>query len=147
MVLVDTSVWSLALRRKHKDLSVAERVLTEGLRELIREGRAQLVGPVGQELLSGVREESGFRRLRDYLRAFDNPQLAVEDYEEAARMSNACRSGGVAGSPVDLPIFETGKYSLPTATSLVTGISSRSTSSMSKMSLSTPLLFNTLHAI
>ena len=33
-------------RRKHKDLSVAERVLTEGLRELIREGRAQLVGPV-----------------------------------------------------------------------------------------------------
>lgn len=104
MVLVDTSVWSLALRRKQKDLSVEERVLTEGLRELIREGRAQLVGPVRQELLSGVREESGFRRLRDYLRAFDNPQLAVEDYEEAARMSNACRSGGVAGSPVDFLI-------------------------------------------
>jgi predicted nucleic acid-binding protein len=59
---------------------------------------------VRQELLSGVREESGFRRLRDYLRAFDNAQLAVEDYEEAARMSNACRSGGVAGSPVDFLI-------------------------------------------
>jgi predicted nucleic acid-binding protein len=104
MVLVDTSVWSLALRRNEKDLNAAEQALTEGLRELIREGRAQLVGPVRQELLSGVREESGFRRLRDYLRAFDDPQLRVEEYEEAARMSNACRSRGVAGSPVDFLI-------------------------------------------
>jgi predicted nucleic acid-binding protein len=104
MVLVDTSVWSLALRRKQTDLSPAEQALREALRELVREGRAQVVGPVRQELLSGIRQEDGFRKLRDYLRAFDDPQLQVEDYEEAARMNNACRARGIAGSPVDFLI-------------------------------------------
>ena len=104
MVLVDTSVWSLALRRKPTDLSSAEQVLKEALRQLIREGRAQVVGPVRQELLSGLREEAGFRRLRGYLRAFDEPQLRVEDYEEAAQMNNACRARGIAGSPTDFLI-------------------------------------------
>ncbi len=104
MVLVDTSIWSLALRRKQTDLSSAERTLREALEELVREGRAQIVGPVRQELLSGIREEEAFRRLRDYLRAFDDPQLQVEDYEEAARMNNACRARGIVGSPVDFLI-------------------------------------------
>ena len=75
MVLVDTSVWSLALRRKPTDLSSREQALKEALSQLIREGRAQLLGPIRQELLSGLREEAGFRRLRGYLRAFDDPQL------------------------------------------------------------------------
>lgn len=104
MVLVDTSVWSLALRRKRTDLSSREQALGGALRELIREGRAQIVGPVRQELLSGIRDEDSFRRLRDYLRAFDDPQLRVEDYEEAARMSNACRARGIAGSAIDFLI-------------------------------------------
>jgi len=104
MVLVDTSVWSLALRRKQTDLSPADQALREALRELVKEGRAQVVGPVRQELLSGIRQEDGFRKLRDYLRAFDDPQLQVEDYEEAARMNNACRARGIAGSPVDFLI-------------------------------------------
>jgi predicted nucleic acid-binding protein len=103
-VLVDTSVWSLALRRKQTDLSPREQALGEALRELIREGRAQIVGPVRQELLSGIREDEGFRKLRDYLRAFDDPQLQVEDYEEAARMNNTCRARDIAGSPVDFLI-------------------------------------------
>ena len=101
MVLVDTSVWSLALRRRQTELSPAEGALSEALGELVREGRSQIVGPVRQELLSGIRGEEGFRKLRDYLRAFDDPQLQVEDYEEAARMNNACRTRGIAGSPVD----------------------------------------------
>jgi predicted nucleic acid-binding protein len=104
MVLVDTSVWSLALRRRQTELSPAEGALREALGELVREGRSQIVGPVRQELLSGIRGEEGFRKLRDYLRAFDDPQLQVEDYEEAAGMNNACRTRGIAGSPVDFLI-------------------------------------------
>jgi predicted nucleic acid-binding protein len=104
MVLVDTSVWSLALRRKPGHLSARERRLTEALAELIREGRVQLVGPVRQELLSGIREEAQFRRLRDYLRAFPEQSLRAEDYEEAAQMNNRCRSRGVAGSAIDFLI-------------------------------------------
>ena len=54
-VLVDTPVWSLALRRKQVDLSAREKAITEALAELIRDGRAQLMGAIRQELLSGIR--------------------------------------------------------------------------------------------
>jgi predicted nucleic acid-binding protein len=104
MVLVDTPVWSLALRRKRGDLNSQEQRLTAALAELIREGRAQMVGVVRQELLSGIREEERFRKLREYLRAFEDPQLEAEDYEEAARMNNQCRSKGVPGSAIDFLI-------------------------------------------
>jgi predicted nucleic acid-binding protein len=104
MVLVDTSVWSLALRRKPTDLSPAERALTKSVRELVGEGRVQMIGPIRQELLSGIRDEHNFRKLRDYLSAFDDPHLRAEDYEEAASMNNACRGRGIAGSAVDFLI-------------------------------------------
>ena len=38
LVLVDTPVWSLALRRKQADLSAREGKLTHALAELIRDG-------------------------------------------------------------------------------------------------------------
>ena len=103
-VLVDTPVWSLALRRKSTDLSSREKVLTDALAELLREGRAQLMGVIRQELLSGIREEERFHRLRTYLRAFDEPDIEVLDYEEAARMHNLCRGRGIAGTAIDLLI-------------------------------------------
>ena len=103
-VLVDTPVWSLALRRKPADLNPREQVLTRALTELIREGRAQIVGVVRQELLSGVREPERFEKLRDYLSAFDDPKLDSRDYEEAARMHNQCRTKGITGSTIDFLI-------------------------------------------
>jgi predicted nucleic acid-binding protein len=104
IVLVDTPVWSLALRRKDADLNVRERVLTRALAELIREGRAQIVGAIRQELLSGIREEGQFHKLRNYLRAFDEPDIEILDYEEAARIHNVCRTKGIAGSAIDFLI-------------------------------------------
>jgi hypothetical protein len=117
-VLVDTPIWSLALRRKKSDLSKRERDLVRALEELIREGRAQVIGPVRQELLSGIRDESQFTSLRDNLRAFEEPSLDSEDYEHAAYMHNRCRTRGIVGSSTDflicavasrrkLPIFTT----------------------------------------
>jgi len=74
MVLVDTPTWSLALRRRPENRSPQDQHLTKALAELIREGRVQMIGPIRQELLSGFREETQFRKLRDYLRAFpENP--------------------------------------------------------------------------
>src|SRR6266699_4595430 len=104
LVLVDTPVWSLALRRKQGDLSARADELTQALAELIRDGRAQLVGVVRQELLSGIREEERFRKLSDYLRAFDDPPLETGDYEEAAQMHNRCRARGIAGPAIDFLI-------------------------------------------
>jgi predicted nucleic acid-binding protein len=107
LVLVDTPVWSLALRRISTNLNPREQRLTTALQELIRDGRAQLMGPVRQELLSGIRQETSFRRLRDQLRAFDEPHIEVADYEEAAHISNQCRSRGIAGSAIDFLICAT----------------------------------------
>ncbi len=102
MVLVDTPVWSLSLRRKALDLSPQEARLTQTLQELVKRSQVQLLGPIRQEVLSGIREASQFRRIRDHLRDFSNVQLDSRDYEEAASMSNLCRRAGVAGSAVDM---------------------------------------------
>jgi predicted nucleic acid-binding protein len=103
-VLVDTPIWSLALRRKISDLNRSETQLTQALTALIRAGEAELLGVVRQELLSGIREEQQFRRLRDLLSAFEDPQLSAEDYEGAAHCHNQCRAKGVAGSAFDFLI-------------------------------------------
>jgi len=103
-VLVDTSVWSLALRRRSRDLNPDETLIRDELAELIREGRAQLIGPVRQEVLSGIPSHIQYERLRRGLRAFEDPPAEVEDYEEAARASNRCRTAGVSGSAIDFLI-------------------------------------------
>ena len=104
IVLVDSSVWSLAFRRQDEDLSAEQRRIKEELAELIRERRAQLIGPIRQELLSGIRNEFQYYRLRMDLRAFDEPRLSLGDYEEAARASNHCRNHGIMGAAVDFLI-------------------------------------------
>ncbi len=103
-VLVDTSVWCLVLRRRQRQLSAAQAQIRDEVAELIREGRAQLIGPVRQELLSGIRSADQFERLRADLRAFAEPVLTTEDYEEGARACNRCRARGVAGSAIDFLI-------------------------------------------
>jgi len=107
LVLVDTPIWSLALRRTSARLNPIEQRLTAALQELIRDGRAQIVGPVRQELLSGVRQKTTFRKLRDQLRAFEAPPLEVADYEQAADINNQCRSRGIAGSAIAFLICAT----------------------------------------
>ena len=104
MVLVDTPIWSLALRRRAVDLSLSERRLTQILYELVRKRDVQLLGATRQEVLSGIREESQFRRIRDHLRGFPDVELDTTDYEEAARISNLCRQQGIADSTVDMMV-------------------------------------------
>ncbi|MGB6134259.1 MAG: PIN domain-containing protein [Acidobacteriaceae bacterium] len=104
MVLVDTPVWSLALRRRREDLSQREQELRSTLEKLVSQGNVALLGAIRQELLSGIREERQFLKLRDTLRAFRDAELRVEDYEEAARLGNVCRGRGVSGSPIDFLI-------------------------------------------
>jgi predicted nucleic acid-binding protein len=105
-VLIDTPIWSLALRRA-QGLKPQEEALKRELAELVREGQARLTGPIRQEILSGIRDETQFRRLRGQLRAFPDDPLTTEDYEEAARAHNRCRRAGVAGSAIDFLICAT----------------------------------------
>jgi len=103
-VLVDTSVWSLSFRRWKARANDRDMQLTALLRDLIQDQRARLIGPIRQELLSGIKEPKQYERLRQHLRAFPDEPLRTEDFEQAARLSNHCRSRGIAGSTVDFLI-------------------------------------------
>jgi hypothetical protein len=97
-VVVDTFVWSLALRRNTQNDATS---IVNILRDLIADGRIVLLGVIRQEVLSGIRYSEQFIRLRDYLRAFPDLELTTEDYELAAEFFNTCRSNGVQGSNTD----------------------------------------------
>lgn len=99
-VLVDTCVWSMALRRG----AVSEGPEVSELTELIRELRVQLIGPVRQEILSGIKSRAQFKRLRDHLRPFPDLELTTRDFESAAEFHNLCRSKGIQGSNTDFLI-------------------------------------------
>ncbi len=102
-VLVDTSVWSLALRRSKEH----EHPATLLLRDLVGDGRAAMFGPIRQEILSGIKSKEQFISLRDHFKAFPDIVLTMEDYEEAARFFNLCRAKGIQGSNTDFLICAT----------------------------------------
>ncbi|HTU35302.1 MAG TPA: PIN domain-containing protein [Candidatus Acidoferrum sp.] len=103
-ILIDTSVWSLALRRKSADLSATERLVVAELSELIGEGRARIIGLVRQELLSGIKAPAQFEKLRSALIPFPDEPVETSDHEAAAKASNDCRAKGVVVSIVDVLI-------------------------------------------
>jgi hypothetical protein len=105
-VLVDTSVWSLALRRRFTDLTSVERAVVNELADLTREGRTRIIGLIRQELLSGIKTAAQYEKLRVALQAFPDESIETPDYEAAAKASNTCRAKGITVSVVDALICQ-----------------------------------------
>jgi predicted nucleic acid-binding protein len=101
-VIVDTCVWSLALRKKRKTSS--EIRITGALADLVGELRVCIIGPIRQEILSGIREHDQFELVRKRLRPFADIVLECSDFELAAEYFNRCRARGVQGSNTDFLI-------------------------------------------
>jgi predicted nucleic acid-binding protein len=99
---VDTSVWSLALRRKTESLNATEKFIVAELSELVRERRARIVGLVRQELLSGIKTTEQHEKLRLHLRSFPDEPIDTTDHEEAAKAGSRCRGMGIVVSIVDI---------------------------------------------
>ena len=99
-VLVDTSIWSLALRR----VEHAQNPEAFELRRLITAQSVEIIGPIRQEVLSGVRDRVQFDRLASHLAAFPDQPLLTEDYMTAAKFFNLCRAKGIQGSNTDFLI-------------------------------------------
>ena len=99
-IIIDTCVWSLALRRNEPQSNG----YVEELKELVKEVRAQLVGPVRQELLSGIKSKKQFNLLKSHLGVFEDLEIEREDYELAAEYFNAARIKGIQGSNTDFLI-------------------------------------------
>ena len=112
-ILIDTCVWSMALRR---NLSKSDVYVTE-LKNLIEEVRVQLIGPIRQELLSGIKSSKQFNILKHHLKAFEDLTLEREDYELAVEYFNALRKKGIQGSSTDFLICAiSSRHNMPVLT-------------------------------
>lgn len=101
-LVVDTSVWSLVLRRPRVDES----------HSLVRAFRAHveasdglfLIGNILQELLDGLGNKKDFDRLKSLLEPFPLLPLERKTYVAAAKLRQHCRSKGIQVGPIDCSI-------------------------------------------
>ncbi|MBN1904994.1 MAG: PIN domain-containing protein [Deltaproteobacteria bacterium] len=99
-VLVDTPIWSYALRSQDNKYQSEIDALTS----LIRDQKAIIIGPIRQEILSGYSDMRKYRIIKDKLSYFENASIVDSDYELAAEFSNKCRKKGIQGSHIDFLI-------------------------------------------
>ena len=104
-VLSDSCAWSLLLRRrKGTAISGDAQLVLASLIEAIKDGRVAIIGPIRQEVLSGIKDQVQFEKLRFELGAFPDEPLTTLHFEEAARLYNLCRSRGVECGSTDMLI-------------------------------------------
>lgn len=104
-VIVDTSVWSLVLRRRQVDEADPHVVL---FRQRLEAGDGfYLLGNILQELLDGVDSPRDFQKLVTLLRPFPLVEITREIFILASEMRNSFRRRGIQASPVDFLISAT----------------------------------------
>lgn len=100
MIVPDTSVWSLAFRRRRRPVSASLAALR--LRQAVLDDEpVLLLGIVFQELLSGVRDAQQERRLQRALDGFPLRLATQRDHLAASRIFSACVRAGVSTGAVD----------------------------------------------
>ena len=103
MVLVDTTIWSKAYRRK-KIVNDEHNLAVKKLISILNKGEEVLIGSVRQELLSGISNKEVFNDLLLKLDGFNNYEAKLADYDLAAEYFNICASKGIQGSQTDFLI-------------------------------------------
>jgi predicted nucleic acid-binding protein len=101
LILLDTSVLSLAFRRRRRPPLAGPDMAAEIERLIELDLPLAIPGVVIQELLSGIREAAQFRRLRRVLEGFPAIAATIVDHLAAAEIANACRAGGIAATTID----------------------------------------------
>jgi len=96
MVIVDSDVWSEALRSKREE---SKSVIA--LRKLIEEEAVIMIGPIRQEVLSGIRELERYEKIKEIMRSFPSRKIEESLFEMAASFFNLCRGKGIQGSHTD----------------------------------------------
>ncbi|MEW6060911.1 MAG: PIN domain nuclease, partial [Bacteroidota bacterium] len=92
-IIVDTSVWSLALRRQiiadHHEVKLLQAFLEE------TDKKIWLLGIVMLELLQGVPRISQYNKLKESLLRFPFLEPTRDDYIFASEIVNHCSSKGI----------------------------------------------------
>ena len=103
-VLIDTSIWSVVFRRQNPDPGI-----TNEVKKLIAQGRVKIIGPIRQELLSGIKHQNQYEILKSKLRAFPDEVIDTFHYEYAAELTNACLAHGIHPGSIDILICSVAK--------------------------------------
>lgn len=102
-MFVDTSVWSLALRRDtqadHPGVAMLRKALLDG-------DMLVLTGIVLQELLQGFHGPKDQARIIERLQVLPLLEPTRDTYVEAARLRNTCRRRGVQLATIDALIAQ-----------------------------------------
>jgi predicted nucleic acid-binding protein len=105
-MLVDTSVWSLALRRDAKEAAPEVDALRHAL---LGTDQVFTTGLVLQELLQGFAGPKARAQLVERLSALAFLQPDREDHIEAADVRNSCRRRGVQVGTIDALLIQLGR--------------------------------------
>ena len=100
-ILVDTSVWSLSLR---KDGPASLPAVKKLERLLLDAQNIGLMGIILQEILQGFKQESTFTKVTTYLDAFPLLPLNRSDFVAAAKLRRQAAAKGITLSIPDCQI-------------------------------------------
>jgi predicted nucleic acid-binding protein len=103
-VLIDTTIWSLAFRRRKRDLNSNELALYYEWERLILDGEASLIGPIRQETLSGIASQREVEIVKARLIPVHEFPLPSDLFLLAADFFNLCRAHGISAGAVDMMI-------------------------------------------
>jgi predicted nucleic acid-binding protein len=102
MIIIDTTVWSKVFRRKK--ISVEDQHIVNAFYAISDIKNEILIGPVRQEILSGIADYNVFSSLKPKLDGANNYEVQLDDHDLAAEYCNFCRKNGIQGSPTDFII-------------------------------------------
>ncbi|MBM9501233.1 PIN domain-containing protein [Leptospira sp. 201903071] len=102
-LLVDTSVWSEALRRKGRTLKSAETFLYQIIQN---EDDIFVTGIILQEILTGIKEPKIFTEIEEQFRYFNFISPSEKDHIEAAKLRNSLSKKGITLATIDALIAQ-----------------------------------------
>ncbi|WP_061250298.1 type II toxin-antitoxin system VapC family toxin [Leptospira alstonii] len=102
-LLVDTSVWSEALRRKGKTLKSEETFLYQIIQN---EDDIFVTGIILQEILTGIKDPQIFSEIEEQFRYFNFISPSEKDYIEAAKLRNLLSKKGIVLATIDALIAQ-----------------------------------------
>jgi predicted nucleic acid-binding protein len=103
-VLIDTSVWSIGLRRRRRDLNGDQLVLLHEWQRLLVEGEATLIPTICQEILSGIATPRMFEQTRQHLMQIPLLPTSIDTFVLAAEFFNTCLTHGIVPDSPDMTI-------------------------------------------
>lgn len=99
--IIDTSVWSEALRRKKNTVNSSETIVR---RIIENDYEIVVAGIILQEILSSIANEKLFKDIKDILKDFQYIDATKNDHIYASELNNKCRSRGIIAGSVDFLI-------------------------------------------